>query len=468
MATGSVRDPGKLTLRWEMFFWHPTELSDEGNPVERAALLNSGFERITGSGQSVAVVVRDGATEVFSQTARGHVIALSRLPEGRLTVELTPSDKLLSGIPAGPHLDSKGGKFNKPHDVMFRPVAFEIDVNADGEVTAPTPDRLLPVRDAAPEPVDGQPARPAPGPHAYVFVETVRRKGRVVSQQIQVDWKPDWLSRIEPPLRPTRKDRESNGVREVVLHITDGPKIVGAIRKFLAPGKDGGIHYIVDMDGHVVKMVHERHGTFHAGFKKVHLAAWGEGETSAKVARTSVGIEHVAAPGDEWPEAQIEASLDLVRQLSRHFGLAQRDVIGHNDVIVLKSKRALPATTKPCPAGGLPWERYQRAGLSLAAKTTFDPPENIYGGVFETRAVLDASAPRDAIEELQRDLHRIGWWLPAQRGGKRRFGTFDEHTTAGVVRFQARFMARQKLKFAKGKVDPATARAIKQVIASLE
>jgi N-acetyl-anhydromuramyl-L-alanine amidase AmpD len=456
-----------------MFFWHPTELSDEGRPVERAKRLHGGFERITGAGQHVAVVVRQGSRELFDQDVRVHEVTFPPLPEGRLTVELTPSDRLSSGSRAGPGLDSKGGSFNDFFDVMFRPVSFEIEVDAEGAVVAPTADRLLPVQDAAPAPETGPPSRPAPGPHAYVFVEPARtRKGRLQSQRILVDWKPDWISRLHPRLRPTPVGRDDLGVREVVLHITTGPKIAGAVQKFMAlksgsKQASSGIHYIVDMDGHVVKMLHERHGAFHAGFRKIHLAGWGEGGTAARIAKTSIGIEHVAAAGDEWPEAMIVASLDLVRVLVRDFDVESHAVIGHNDVIVLKSKRALPKKTKVCPGGGLPWERYEAAGIVLAADSAVEPPATMYDGVFATRTVLDAKAPRAAIEELQADLHRLGWWLPAARGGRRPLGTFDEHTGAGVVRFQARFMARQGLKFTKGKVDLATARLIKQVVANL-
>ena len=473
MITGSARDPGKVTLRWDMAFWHPTELSDDGKPVERAKRLFNGFERITGAGQHVTVVVRQGRSELFNQDVRVHEVTFPPLPEGRLTVELTPSDRLSSGSRAGPTLDSKGGKFNDFFDVMFRPVSFEIAVDAEGAVIAPTSERLLPVQDAAPAPETGPPSRAAPGPHAYVFVEPARtRKGRLQSQRILVDWKPDWISRLHPRLRPTPVGRDGLGVREVVLHITTGPKIAGAVQKFTAL-KSGskvassGIHYIVDMDGHVVKMLHERHGAFHAGYRKTHLAGWGEGGTAAQIAKTAIGIEHVAAPGDEWPEGMIVASLDLVGELVRHFDIEPRAVIGHNDVIVLKSTRALPRTTKVCPGGGLPWERYEAAGIILAADATVEPPATMYDGVFATRPALDAKASRAAIEELQRDLHRMGWWLPAARGGTRPLGTFDEHTGAGVARFQARFMARQKLKFTKGRVDVATARLIKQVVATI-
>ena len=470
MGTGSARDRGKLSLQWEMFCWHPTKFSDENKPKERDKRLHGGFERITGTGQSMTLVVRFGESELLREEMRKHEIALGILPEGRISIELTPTDKLASPAPAGPHLDSKGGRFNKFFDILFRPISFEIEVDADGHVIAPEPDHLLPIQDPAPDPVDGVPQRPAPGPHAYVFVETTRARGAIRHQRIQIDWKPDWIARHSPHLGPLPVDRESNDIREIILHVTGGPLIAGAVSKFLRTSakKTSGIHYIVDMDGHIIKMLHERDGAFHAGHVSgVHLAGWGEGESAARVARTSIGIEHVATAGNEWPDVQIQASLELVRQLTNHFGLSPRDVIGHNDVIVLKSTRALPKKTKVCPGDALPWERYQEAGLSLTAKSDFNPPADIYGGIFNTQAFLDDSAPADVVQELQEDLNRIGWWLPARRGGHRRFGTFDEHTEAGVTRFQARFMARQGFPFTPAAVDLITARIIKQVVANL-
>jgi N-acetyl-anhydromuramyl-L-alanine amidase AmpD len=477
---GSARDPGRWLLRWDSFFWHPTELSDKGEPVTRGSLEN-GFELLGGK-EAVTVSVKEGSTEIFTVTARrkNFDLDLSTVVgrEASLNVTLTPSDPMLSPERAGPGLDSKGGKFNKYYDLMFRAVSFTVELNAAGEFVTPTPGAIVAVQDPAPapDPDPAVPSRPAPAPHAYLFA-TAETRGRVVRQVMTVDWKPDWVSRWHPVIRPMRVGRDGRAIREVILHITEGPIMGAAVREFLyvqKKSKQGklrdntkGIHYIVDIDGHVVKMLHERHGGFHAAhLTGVHAAAFGTESSRPEVAKTSIGIEHAAAAGQEWPAEQREGSLDLVRQLMDHHGLEPWNIVGHNDVIIKKSLDGLPLDTKPCPAGGLPWETFQDRGICLAADTDFDPPAAIYGGIFSAGNILDQKAPSAVIRELQDDLRRIGWWVPGKKGGKKLFGTFDESTEAGVRRFQARFMARHGLKFEKGKVDLATARRIKQVVAN--
>src|SRR5690606_34893515 len=101
--------------------------------------------------------------------------------------------------------------------------------------------------------------RPAPARHQ------LRDEPKSSIRHVDVDWRPDWLRRGR---RNGKVDIHPSGGYKlhgdkptyIVLHSIGVPdnrpvsNIGSAINTFLDNNDNGGIHYIVDVDGHVVKL----------------------------------------------------------------------------------------------------------------------------------------------------------------------------------------------------------------------
>lgn len=511
MARGSTRAPNRVFLDWGFRFWHP---DNEAGKLPMERLDSDGFEMGRSNHIAVSFHDRNRSSSIIEvrrcSTSSNHVetpldslideIDVELLPDnGAVTLCLTPSSGILSAGPAGPDLTHRSTNYSRRFDVQLRPVCFQVHLSKSGLIFDPTPGERIFVQDPAPEPDSDAPARPAPAPHASVIL--VEKDDR---QVLMVDWRFDWFSRhtgnlgkkgkpdIKPVSRPFELARTDIGIREIILHITGGPMIGKAIHKFIAAKREAGIHYIVDMDGHVVKMLEESHGTNHAGFKVrsrpdlLIRPRFGEdmGGSTVSVNQSSIGIEHAAANGKEFSDPQKEASVDLVSQLTQDFAIDPWNVVGHNDVIVDINKRALLKQTKPCPGSSFPWKEYQDKGLSLAPLAAVPVPSDVYGSIFDIARFMDEKLTdpmhkemqRAAVAELQLDLRRIGWWTPGWKkkssranrtAGNLNLGVYDTATRAAVKLFQARFIKGRGMLLAKGgfgRVDHTTAVVIKKVV----
>jgi N-acetylmuramoyl-L-alanine amidase len=163
-------------------------------------------------------------------------------------------------------------------------------------------------------------------------------------------------------------------------------------------------HYVVEEDGRVVDMVDESKRAWHAG-----AGQWrGEAELNAR----SIGIEIVNGGHDfglpDYPEAQIAALVELVRDIAKRNALKPHQIIGHSDVA--------PAR-KADPGEKFPWRRMAEAGLALWSLQSFTGQFSVEG--------------RD-VAALQRDLAAIGYGIEAN-------GVLDPHTALVLKAFQRRF-----------------------------
>ncbi|MDX2276461.1 MAG: N-acetylmuramoyl-L-alanine amidase [Hyphomonadaceae bacterium] len=160
-------------------------------------------------------------------------------------------------------------------------------------------------------------------------------------------------------------------------------------------------HYVVDEAGVVFRLVDEDARAWHAG-----VSSWrGEGDVNSR----AIGIEIVNGGHDfglpDFPEAQIEAVIALVRDILHRRKLSPASVVAHSDIA---PERKLD------PGEKFPWKRLAEAGVSL-----WPAP---------------APLPEDAnpVLALQERLARIGY---AVQGS----GAIDPATKAALAAFQRRF-----------------------------
>lgn len=119
-----------------------------------------------------------------------------------------------------------------------------------------------------------------------------------------------------------------------------------------APLGRASAHYVVDEAGLIYRLVAEESRAWHAG-----VSSW-EGEVD--VNSRSIGIEIVNGGHDfglpDFPGAQIEALIALLRDILARRGLDPSRVVGHSDVAPGRKRD---------PGEKFPWRRLAEAGVGL-------------------------------------------------------------------------------------------------------
>ena len=112
-----------------------------------------------------------------------------------------------------------------------------------------------------------------------------------------------------------KASRQGARIDHIVVHYTTSRNIEGTITHFKTGAPRTSAHYIIGRDGKLVQMVPDNDTAWHAG--------------SGAMNRRSIGIEHVAAPGDEITPAQGATSAALIGWLMAHYGIPRDNVLPH-------------------------------------------------------------------------------------------------------------------------------------------
>ncbi|MFV8749884.1 hypothetical protein ACNOYE_05000 [Nannocystaceae bacterium ST9] len=254
--------PGDKSLRTQEGTWEPIFTKAGAQPI-RQIRANVEIKLVEGIPAAPSGGTSDIKTGIFSTT---------RLIDGTYSISIRPFyDAELSKGPArgdatadhgrGFHAsstkigtnDSEGHAVPPPakpfpangnFELEYRPLAIEVEVKDFTIVRA---------RFSKPPP----PSRPH---HAVLFWKNCEdAQGK---QVLEVDWKPDFLRRIVGDLRPRHRMRES-AIDVVMFHHTAGTNIGSALFTFTAKKITSGAHFLVDLDGHVIRMCDDRYETKH-------------------------------------------------------------------------------------------------------------------------------------------------------------------------------------------------------------
>ncbi|MEZ5805668.1 MAG: N-acetylmuramoyl-L-alanine amidase [Rhizobiaceae bacterium] len=195
----------------------------------------------------------------------------------------------------------------------------------------------------------------------------------------------------------------------IILHYT-GMETGEAAEAWLCnPVAEVSCHYLVHEDGRIVQMVRESDRAWHAG-----KSSW---KGVADINSCSVGIE-IVNPGHafgyvEFPDAQIEAVIELCAGIASRHNVAPERVLAHSDVAPGR---------KVDPGELFPWGKLFAAGIGH-----FVAPSPIGGGRFLTGG--DRGEP---VEALQSMLALYGYGVEIS-------GVFDAATATVVAAFQRHF-----------------------------
>lgn len=221
---------------------------------------------------------------------------------------------------------------------------------------------------------------------------------------------------------PNHEDRRGQPVSMLVLHYTGMESGMAAVDWLANPASKVSAHYTIDEDGTVYIQVPEDRRAWHAG-----VSSW-RGVTDVNSA--SIGIE-LANPGHEcgyrpFPEAQMDALIELGRGIVGRHPIPPRNIVGHSDVAPGR---------KQDPGELFDWKRLAEAGLGLWPGASRD-------GHF---APLEPGDAGEAVRAYQALLAAWGYGLAET-------GVFDAETEAVTLAFQRRFRPQALT----GRADPET------------
>ena len=172
-------------------------------------------------------------------------------------------------------------------------------------------------------------------------------------------------------------------------------------------------HYLVrDNPPTIYQLVDDSRRAHHAG-----LGSWkGQGYLNA----ASIGIEIVNQATDgpdgghypDYPPAQIDAVIALVKKIVKEHGIKPERVLGHSDIAPQR---------KQDPGPRFPWKRLADEGLVVWPDAAC---------VAQRRPEYENSLPD--VDWFQDKLERFGYAVP-------RNGTLDEMTVNVIARFQMKY-----------------------------
>ena len=116
---------------------------------------------------------------------------------------------------------------------------------------------------------------------------------------------------------PTSHQSSRNGVDidHIVVHYTTSRNIEGSISHFKQGRPRTSAHYIIGRDGELVQMVNDSDRAWHAG--------------NVAMNARSIGIEHVAGPGDRIAPKQAATAAALIGWLMQEYEIPKENVIPH-------------------------------------------------------------------------------------------------------------------------------------------
>jgi N-acetyl-anhydromuramyl-L-alanine amidase AmpD len=503
-----------------------------GSPVAEALVQ---VEGPLPSDQIITQLTGDTGEATFAELAAGtYVVSASKQGFGDTSVEVVhPSDRVqqqesfvpvstsapLFGSPGPILLQLKQSKLftfetkNRLFDEMVPDVgisitpkggvdAFSTRTKGDGKVEVGISDSelevLIEARDRLSGPVGpsvGQAGGQGPDRiwRALEFEMTIRnervtnisnvRGGSVTTdgETVTIKLQPVWM---RSPNFSSRPSGEAATINLIVVHGTGTTNIESAINTFMNSGEISA-HYVLDLDGQLVKMVHEDDQSHHAG-----ESHW---DLNDSINRNSIGIEIVHENDNAtklYTEAQYNALLDrpgqtglLNRIRDEHTNIPVEEIVGHSDIatisppLVTARRLGRKATD---PGVNFDWSRLVLAGLGPNVKRGVSA-SSMYGGLFDTvpnahLQVGDNDAEHrygnvvrtsfsGIIAELHEDLRAIGYFAPTG-------GAYSNVTAFTVMMFQDHVFsvgsphpdgANGTPSFRRGEVDKITAFRIKEI-----
>lgn len=135
----------------------------------------------------------------------------------------------------------------------------------------------------------------------------------------------------------------------IVLHYTAMASAEAALARLCDPTVEVSAHYLIALNGEVTQMVAETRRAWHAGAGEWH----GQSDINSR----SIGVELDNRGDHPFPEPQMHALENLLRDMMARWQIPPAGVIGHSD---------MAPGRKSDPGPHFDWARLARCGLASA------------------------------------------------------------------------------------------------------
>lgn len=124
---------------------------------------------------------------------------------------------------------------------------------------------------------------------------------------------------------PNFSDRKDGAIIDtIVLHHTTVTDMQAVLNIFTNPELIVSSHYLVDVDGTIVQLVDDEKKARHAG-----VSFWRGRE---EINEYSIGIELVNSGFEPFEDAQIQATIELCKDLKTRHNIIERNIVAHADI----------------------------------------------------------------------------------------------------------------------------------------
>lgn len=158
----------------------------------------------------------------------------------------------------------------------------------------------------------------------------------------------------------------------VVLHYTQQDSAAESLQTLRTANAHGPVsaHYLIGADGRIYQLVADERRAWHAGGGR-----WG---TITDVNSASIGIELDNDGQSPFADAQVDALLTLLEDLTTRWRIPRSQVIGHSD---------LAPGRKVDPGPLFPWQRLAEAGFGIWPAADAPPPSPGFDPMLALRAI---------------------------------------------------------------------------------
>jgi N-acetylmuramoyl-L-alanine amidase len=238
---------------------------------------------------------------------------------------------------------------------------------------------------------------------------------------------------LEGRLSPNHGERLVGPTDILLLHYTGMPDHEQALAWLCDPASGVSAHYFVHEDGRVVALVPEDRRAWHAG-----ASLWG-GENDVNSRSIGIEIANTGHPGGlpHYPSPQIEALIELCRDIVGRHPIPPHRVLAHSDVAPGR---------KLDPGERFPWSRLGTAGIGHWVQ-----PTPVAEGPRLSRGDCGSE-----IEALQGMFALYGYGVEVT-------GKYDERTEKVVAAFQRHF----RPALVDGVADVSTVDTLKRLLEAL-
>lgn len=176
-----------------------------------------------------------------------------------------------------------------------------------------------------------------------------------------------------PKRKKYKAEKRSEPVSLLVFHCFALPtkKMLDLFEK-----SGASVHYIIQRNGKVLKLVDEEEIAYHAG-----LSSW---RNMDGLNGKSIGIElqNSAMGQQKYTAAQIKSLIKLAQDIIRRHNIEPQNIVGHSDIA---------PTRKPDPSKFFPWELLAKNGIGIWPKVSADS------------LIIDDTKIKELLEEIGYD-----------------------------------------------------------------